>query len=1198
MARRRWGAATRAAATPYGVAVARLRATAALALLIVVLLNAAPARAAKPAVLIVSPQGLAGGWVDLTYLDELRRAGFEVDYTDGMADVTWERLQQYNALVIYACPPPRGTNAWPFSGSQPIDDAEFGALVNRYLAQGGGVLLMAVETQIGVTLVRNLITPWGADLPLETISDPATTAFMSHMPKVPLAHTTSIAPSPVSSGVRGIWYPIQPHYNGADTLPLAVDERWQVVVRAMPSARTVPVDLTKSSRPGPPNPLVRPGGVAAPPLFAIREIGAGRVALLSQWPVYSLGSGTKWLYNREVLSKGLNGKASDFGRLLQNSLRWLAEPSLRDDTLGGYVTAADRLEPPNLSDKVERQFAEPQWTGPDPRLLEPPRDAKLFKGLIGVQTALSGGQGTVAEYAAVAKQAGADFLVVLEDFANLDAAKLAQLRADCARSSDAALTVFPGYRIGTNIGNHLFLFGAGVQIPPVRLLTGPHKKTFALQGEVSPGVFGQTPPSAMEYLFGRTANTQIGYFDFAHSGMGMRLADARLYALVGLRSYRNGTLIEDLTADYLTTAQSTIVPAPAAVHVVTSPAALRSALQRNQGVTYAMARSRQHLWGDALLYTHQYACPNVFTSTGPLILRWPACVRVATLGAEPFVTGRSLMEAPLYVTADRGLKEIRIYDGQALYRRFILRGEKVFATVLFLEASVQRNLVLVAEDLAGGQAVSFARRSWKDGSLAPVFCSDRYNDCAYMFLARGPYPMTVLRTPELSDAGITWDGGPRGILTPLDFEGSAPFLDSDRGRINGAQYNQTPLLEFADEGAVAVRSERDDLIDERVRAVNPWNTYGPRAAAETMTFTLRYTQFDRPSVGVPPVGWAAPPMQAGCNAALFRGALHFNQRVGIKSLRLLRNWTWIPSLDLRLVVGRRQKVLHDIALPEMHTQRGTTGGPGLRFRLGRGHWFGFYSPETANSQMFINRGRPIELRIAEQQDGEWLSLWALQPRHAFPGDTYNYELFSIGCPLDVAALDAQAFADAARYLERPEGLRVNRGWRLSRRGPVELRAEDGAVQLAVPRPSTATNLTLPVIVNGLNRRWSVGLHQMQGYVKGHYGGGADRYRAVGLDLDGRAHVPLYPDLAARTEVEIGHPIVADRRGEDLFIQVTALSGGTTARPDYKWYVDVNNPLDHPVTTILTRNMDLPGFPFQTQSMTLAAGEHRVLVGAD
>ncbi|HVO27025.1 MAG TPA: hypothetical protein VMW56_25725 [Candidatus Margulisiibacteriota bacterium] len=1162
--------------------------------LLLPLLLAVAASAAPPAVLIVSPQGAAGGWVDLDYLRELHAAGFEVDYTNGMADVSWERIKQYNVLVIFSCPPDQGVDGWPFHGDQPIYKQDFIALINRFLEEGGGVFLMAVETQVRLTLTRPLILPWGADLPLETISDAGNTAYMSRMPKTPLTFTDQILSSPVSDGVTGLWYPSQPHYNGADTLPLAVDNHWQVVVRAMPNARTVPVDPMHSPFPLPPNPLVRPGGVTAPPLFAIRQFGAGRIALSSQWPTYSIGSGTKWLYDREVLSKGLQGTPSDYGRLIENSFRWLAAPSLSSNRLGGYVTAPARLQPPNLSPEVKQQFAEPVWGGVDDRLLQPPNNTRLFKGVIGVQTNLSGGHGTVADYAAAAKQAGLDFVVFLEDFVNLDAGKLAQLKADCQDNSDGSLILYPGYHIDNNIGNHMFLFGPGLTLPPPRLLTGLNGKLFMLQGESAPGVFGATPPAAMDFLVNLTRDTQIGYYDFAHSGMGMRLQDARLYAMAALRTYRNGQLLDDVTTDYLTSAQGTISPAPVAVNFIASPSALRAAVAANQGLTYAMAHSSDTLWNDAIGYANQYSCPNVFASDGPLILRWPDCVRVSTYGAEPFVTGRGLMEAPIYITSDKGLAEVRIYDGQNLYRRFKLAGDPVFRKLLHLEGTVQRNLVLVAEDVAGGRAVSAARRAWKDGSLAPVFCGDRINDCAYMFLARGPYPMTVIRTPELSDPGATWDGGPRGILTPIDFEGCNPNVDADRGRVNGDQYNQTPLLEFADEGAVAVRSVRDELIDKRVRVTNPWNTYGPRASSRVMDFALSYTQFDRANVGVPAVGWAAPPSQTGCNAALFRSTVTFKDTTRIGGLRLLRNWNWIPGLALNLVVGRGQKILNEMSIPDMKAARASTGDAAASFKLGHGAWFGIYGPQTGNSQLFVNQGRSMELRVGQQQSGDWLSLWAPSVSQAAAGDTYTYDLFSAACPLDAAARSAQAFVDAWRYLSRPDGLRVSRGKRVRGRGPLELRAEGGAVHLSVPRPRTPTTLTLPVIVNGLNRRWSVGLWQLSGYVRGDYGGGTNRYRAVGVDLAGRAYIPLYPDLAAQTEVEIGHPVIADSHGKDLFIQVTALRGGTERNPAYLWYVDVNNPLDTPISTTLKRNMDLPNFAFASETITLAPGEHRVV----
>ena len=41
----------------------------------------------------VTPGG--GGNLDLNYAGELRRQGFEVDYTNSLADITWDRIQMH-----------------------------------------------------------------------------------------------------------------------------------------------------------------------------------------------------------------------------------------------------------------------------------------------------------------------------------------------------------------------------------------------------------------------------------------------------------------------------------------------------------------------------------------------------------------------------------------------------------------------------------------------------------------------------------------------------------------------------------------------------------------------------------------------------------------------------------------------------------------------------------------------------------------------------------------------------------------------------------------------------------------------------------------------------------------------------------------------------------------------------------------------
>jgi hypothetical protein len=133
------------------------------------------------------------------------------------------------------------------------------------------------------------------------------------------------------------------------------------------------------------------------------------------------------------------------------------------------------------------------------------------------------------------------------------------------------------------------------------------------------------------------------------------------------------------------------------------------------------------------------------------------------------------------------------------------------------------------------------------------------------------------------------------------------------------------------------------------------------------------------------------------------------------------------------------------------------------------------------------------------------------------------------------------------------------------------------------------DLTLPCRISGQNPNWSAGLFQKEGYVKGDYGSGKNRYRALGVDHVGFAYIPLYVDLAEKTHILAGHPVVADSKGKDLFIQVTKVG----VNPD-RWHLSVNNPTNDTITTPLWTTMDLPGLKVPAGPLTLKPGEYRVV----
>lgn len=1141
------------------------------------------AAAGGPSILFASPSAEE---IDLDYLKELRTAGFEVDYTEGLGELSPQRIQAFNVLVLFETLDALEV-ADHGQASDPQRVQSFVAMIEQFLGKGGGVLLMPRETNVRKQRLGDLTDRWGAKLPAEQIveSDPRKTATMPHSAYgTHLAFTDLIAASPVSTGVRGIWYPSDVVYHGAMTGPLVLDAGWQVVVRASATSSTKAIDLTGDVM-VPPDLLRRTEPEHQAPLMAVRELLGGRAAIIAEWPQFSVGAGTKWIYDRDVLDRVLSGKGSNFGRLLSNTFRWLAIPSMSRGTLGGFQTTEMRLEGPNRGESVRAQYkaTPPTYDVPALSHAAAPAHLKEYRGLIGARTGYSSGRGTVADFARAAREARLDFVVFLEEFSRMTKEKLAALETDCTRNSGSDLLLLPGYSIRSNIGNHLFFFSPHPAWPPDDALTGAGKSILYIQQQDGRGSFTGYRTPFLPWVLNsyHVEKGQVGYYDFADSPGGIPLHDARLYAMVGLRFYRKGRLVEDVLNEYLTTVASTSPPSPASIDEVDSAQELLQEAKSGHSLTYARAASLDSaapdgLFEGALRWSHQYDAMPISVSSGPEIDAWPACHRVGTYGAEGFSPERAVQLAPLAVVSDAGLVDISIFDGPVLFRRFAPAGAKRFEQTLVLDDAVQRDLVVVAKDRRGGVAVSFPRRSWADGSLAPVFCSDHINDCGPMRLAHGPYWLPLADPPALPTdrAGWTWDGGPPALLASIGIPTTLPELVATGVSASAERLDQVPRLEFADEGAVGVESIRREKYDDRLlQIINPWNTFGPvDGPAPVFENTQRYREWVGPTTGAPAAGWASVGVRTGTNASLFTDSMRLCHDVAITSLVLARLH---PLQGAMLVIGGAGSQPTSVSA---HAP--------ADFHVVAGQWFAFLGPDPSNAHLFADRGGPLVIHVAA---GEIDLLADEKTPELRAGSDYVFELASTAFPVDIPVPTPQRVTAYAEYLREPAGLQVQRGERRPGPGTLDLAANRGAVELALPQAQGVPGLTLPVRVLGLNPRWSAGLLQERGYSPGFYGSGTNRYRGLGVDAEGEAYVPLYPDRASTTRILAGHPVVADAAGSDLFIDVTCLGG-----EPLRWHISVNNPTDHSVTAMLTQAMDLPDLHFAARSVTLAAGGYLVL----
>ena len=967
--------------------------------------------------------------IDLTYLNELHQRGFHVDFLDSTSHFTWERIRQYTSLVVYDVPYPEGH---PEARAPGPYREEFIDLLGRYIEAGGGVLLMKAN-YLADDNVRPLLDQWDARIPYEVLRQDVNRVQFPRMnlTTVDLAWTDDVNPdTPVSGEVRRIYYPMMDHYHGSETSAIWVGDEWQVVYRAPAGTVSVPFVGPGFYFPSPQDPLVRDPPVKQPPLFAIRSLGRGRIAFTSTWPTWSIGSGTTWLYSRDILSRGWDGVPSDFQQLLDNTYRWLSEPARATDAIGGYRQDPRRILPLNLQQEVRDRFAE---VIPDlSSVVQEAESRRVVRGLYGAKSEHGGGTGSIEQWAEAAKSAGLGFVVFMDDFAGLTPERFRKLQLECKLHSSAELSLIPGYAMETTIGDHFFAYGPGdfLELPPDNCLAGPHRTLFNMQYLNARGEFVQGNAGLNWILQAKNANMNFGYYGFSVGSGTMRMFDMRAYSVAAVRTYENGRLLEDVTEDFLTTVDATIAPLPVTVNIVRSPEELAAQAGKGISHTYGLARGADTVFEDALQYAHQYSGSPVFSSNGPVVRSWMNCFRPATYASARFVPGRTFAPAFLWVESEVGLKRITLYDGPRVFRRFEFDGKKEVRCTLQLSSSLHRNIVLIAEDVAGGKAVTFPVRVYKPNTSA-AFCSDHVNDCGNTYLGRGIGLTHMSRTPTV-DGGLSWDGGPQGKVSLFRYGIITPMITSNLGLEGDRPFANEPHLVFADEAGNGYRSSRTRVYDPRVPAINPWYTYGPMLDSELIDVDVRYGEWHRASVRAYESGWPAHVIRTGALPSLFELDITSKQDQSIESLRLITTGGLKDPQPLMLLSSRSNGAGSTQDQTQSQTQIfPEVEGSVAEYIVETGDWFGLTSPQMSNGIAWYNRGLPVHFKIEYGDDGE---SQAMSMHHViddsdhsgeadFPGGKkLHYELFSLVYPIDIDHQGFERFKATVDYFRELPGV--------------------------------------------------------------------------------------------------------------------------------------------------------------------------------
>ena len=566
-------------------------------------------------------------------------------------------------------------------------------VLRQYVEEGGGVFFAPDLGQAGggaaAEAFEPLLGPWGVSFTATNARDDAH-AWTTY------AWTTAIAESPVTKGVTRLYYPTQMGRwdDLYPTPPITLrDDRWTPVVRGMPGSVTARCLRYKDWFPV--------ADAQDPPILAATaKIGKGRVALLSINPVYLLtrpywdkskkskGEFTTGAIDGTVIEKG-DGEHPSHGRqLLLNMFKWLGQAGAKAG-LGGYTPESyDKIPKP---DKPEV----PKW------LLGWNEDsgAKLHKVLIGARSKYSDGSGTIAEYAAAAREAGYSILVMAETFEYFDAAKWTRFLDECRAASTDDLVVIAGLDLADEYGARYLLFGQ-LAFPQKFMLT-PNGKAIKQTPYL---MLGLTPSTA---VLARPGSSPLPHEIY------------KFFSAIAVYTYRDGKLVDNGIPAYQWHTHNRGDAFPLAVHEVYSPAGVAAAGEGHQLFVPADTPANA-AWYLRHGHQHYWEAPSRFlVSNGPII---------KSLTSTTFTLQNNvpnLVDPKFVVDADVPITDIRYYVDHNLLRRWTPNATS-FAGQVALTHSQRTWGFLMVTDAKGRTCISPPLKGGK-GHGYDWRCSDHQN---------------------------------------------------------------------------------------------------------------------------------------------------------------------------------------------------------------------------------------------------------------------------------------------------------------------------------------------------------------------------------------------------------------------------------------------------------------------------------------
>jgi len=1115
----------------------------------------------KPAVLFIT-QNINHLYPSHAYKVALAEQGYAMNAVVP-TNVTPELLRQYNCVILFGV---------PILNMSHKKNQEVDALVRtvRDYAKGGGGVLFCTANNAPLTGFgygyAEMAKAFGARLLWEPVHDPQETGYIGVSSKyLSFAYTAELNQKhPVTKGLKGIWYNARyDERQNFGVLPWLVDKSWTTLVTGSSKSYSTQTKDDKEAllKYVDPNPR-KEGFSSYVPIIVASDFYKGRVVLNSINVVFHLMSGDSPGLRGLVSDKGYDGLSSDVNAIIFNSIKWLCEPSLASDRLGGAVTPKGFLDDPMMAKNAPKM----RWA--NAKFGEAP---KQYRGIMGVRTFRSkGAKGTVKEYVAAAKESGLDFVVFMEDWNDLSDEGWASLLAECNKATvEGTFYAFPGLVFKDTYDGNWFAFTRNMILPPKayeKKIDG-HKRfmndrRFATISKVHTPSHEWNVRNSMTLRLGSWQHKEASFPYYSCVG----------YQSMAVISAQGSTVSEKMIKEYLHLQNRGESLYPVAITVIRRPEDIKRELQNGMYINVMTPGTIKNLDAAPGYASMTFMTQDLrYLSSGPRIndFRFAYNLKDYTVN-ERWRTDYYQQRLRISVSSAKGLKEVLLMDGERICRRWLLQGQKQFLEDLVLANAEGHAYVVIVKDQDGKEAISSELHT-RNFLGNETMCADRINQLGYGCVRRtnGQNYIYLPRT--------TPNKGPNLVQFWGDYSlSSDPLIGSTIRGVDGqATGTSRPFLNTVihSKGAgVVVRSRNFNRNTDRVinspDVVQGWGLTDGRLEVGDLPDViycwngpLPVTKADdyqewiqRTSYGVTPELLVVERIERRLSILkemdLKEGPVTFCigmfKNFGAKRIAIRSQGKIVYSGE----IGKGKLGLHEKTLSGI---------------LEPGDYIVFYDATISNDGFMVYDGRIRFMADLHKGDVSLTVDWDPNKTVIPAGTEFNYSFLGVFSPnlSENFNYDSFQFMEDFRDQMGLDGdvaykIQPTIGKLISTKYMAVVEAKDGAFVAETEEINLPT--TLPLEVRGLNKNWSTGLAQLD----------KKRYRPIN-NSKGTSYVALDPQIK-KQHFFVGHPVVAD----DKNIVLNCVQLG-----EKKWHLEIHNPTTEDKTVTVKANKGFPLLQFET-----------------